>query len=349
MMMSAIMQESSRAAPVQHDPQSQQTYQLAQRVAACNVAVLLSGESGTGKEVLARYIHDQSERRNQPFVAINCAAIPENMLEAILFGYEKGAFTGAHAAQPGRFERAQNGTLMLDEVSEMDLGLQAKLLRVLQEREVERLGGRQPIQLNIRIIAATNRCLKSEVQAGRFREDLYYRLNVFPLQLQPLRYRPMDIVPLARLFIRAFCQNEKLNITPELTSSAIQHLQSYAWPGNIRELQNVIQRGMVICNGEKLTEKDLYFDAAQTLLTQDDSVAGQLAACNRMSASSLANNVQKHEDQQLLDALHNAEGDRYQVAQQLQINPRTLRHKIARLRELGHAIPAVKRHRMQTA
>jgi len=183
--------------PIAFEPASAQLLELAARVARSDSTVLISGESGTGKEVLARYIHQQSGRAQQPFIAINCAAIPDNMLEATLFGHEKGSFTGAIAAQAGKFEQADGGTILLDEISEMPLGLQAKLLRVLQEREVERVGARKPIQLDIRVVATTNRDLAGEVAAGRFREDLFYRLSVFPLAWRPLRERPADIIPLA--------------------------------------------------------------------------------------------------------------------------------------------------------
>ena len=190
--------------PIAEDSSSKQLLQLARRVAASDSTVLISGESGTGKEVLAQYIHNHSSRSDKPFIAINCAAIPENMLEATLFGHEKGAFTGAYASSPGKFEQADGGTLLLDEISEMDLGLQAKLLRVLQEQEVERIGGRKVISLNVRVVATTNRQLDAYVSEGKFREDLYYRLNVFPLQWRPLRERPADIVPLAELLFSKY-------------------------------------------------------------------------------------------------------------------------------------------------
>ena len=219
--------------PVAVDPASQQLLYLAQRVAASDSTVLISGESGTGKEVLARYIHQHSPRADQPFIAINCAAIPENMLEATLFGHEKGAFTGAVAAQPGKFEQANGGTLLLDEISEMPLALQAKLLRVLQEREVERVGGRRLIELDIRILATTNRDMQAEVAAGRFREDLYYRLGVFPLQWTPLRERPGDILPIAeRLLAR---HAGKMNQGPvRLAEESCQARRQHNCPVNVR-------------------------------------------------------------------------------------------------------------------
>src|SRR5882762_10330623 len=192
--------------PVACAAASMRLTELARRVAASDCTVLIVGESGSGKEVLARFIHPCSPRRAEPFIAVNCAAIPENMLEAMLFGYERGAFTGAHAAHSGKFEQAQGGTLLLDEITEMPLGLQAKLLRVLQEREVERLGGRTPIALDVRVLATTNRRLREDVAAGRFREDLYYRLNVFQLALAPLRGRRADVLPLAMRLLASHCR-----------------------------------------------------------------------------------------------------------------------------------------------
>src|SRR5688572_19499390 len=217
---------------------SRALYQLAARVAATDCTVLINGESGTGKEVLARFIHDRSPRGKASFVAINCAAIPENMLEAMLFGYERGAFTGATNGHAGKFEQAQGGTLLLDEITEMPLSLQAKLLRVLQEREVERLGGRL-IALDVRVLATTNRNLRAEVNAGRFREDLYYRLNVFPLSTSPLRERRDDVLPLAMRLLTARCRaGERI---PALSADAAHMLLLYPWPGNVRELDNVMQ------------------------------------------------------------------------------------------------------------
>ena len=245
--------------PVAVEPASIQLLELAARVAASDSTVLISGESGTGKEVLARYIHQQSPRAAQPFIAINCAAIPDNMLEATLFGHEKGAFTGAVAAQSGKFEQANGGTLLLDEISEMPLALQAKLLRVLQEREVERVGGRKLIQLDIRVIATTNRDLPGEVAAGRFREDLYYRLGVFPLQWQALRERPADILPLAERLLAKHCRKMNLG-TVRLSTQAAQALQTHPWPGNVRELDNAVQRALVLQQGGVIDVGDLYLD-----------------------------------------------------------------------------------------
>src|SRR5262245_4642658 len=237
---------------------SRRLAELARRVAASDCTVLIAGESGTGKEVLARFIHRNSPRADRPVVALNCAAIPENMLEAILFGYERGAFTGAHAAHPGKFEQAQGGTLLLDEVTEMPLGLQAKLLRVLQEREVERLGGRVPVSLDVRVLATTNRNLRGEVAAGRFREDLYYRLNVFPLTTAPLRERRDDVLPLAMHVLNARCRpGERI---PALSAEAAHVLLTHAWPGNVRELDNVMQRALILSGGPVINAEHIHIE-----------------------------------------------------------------------------------------
>ena len=238
------------------DKRSRDTKKIARRVSNTSVSVFIRGESGTGKEVLARYIHSNSPRADHPFIAINCAAIPENMLEAVLFGYEKGAYTGAHQAKAGKFEEAQKGTLLLDEISEMDLALQAKLLRVLQEKQVERLGGKKIIELDVRIIATSNKNLKEEVKKGKFREDLYYRLNVFPITLSPLRERKEDVLPLSYMFINKHSPNNSL----ELSEQARDKLVNHCWPGNVRELENIIQRAIVLCSGHIIKEELLELD-----------------------------------------------------------------------------------------
>uniref|UniRef100_A0A832GLT1 Sigma-54-dependent Fis family transcriptional regulator n=1 Tax=Caldimicrobium thiodismutans TaxID=1653476 RepID=A0A832GLT1_9BACT len=230
-------------------------YQIAKKVAPSSSTVLILGESGTGKEVLAKYIHYQSGRKG-PFVAINCAAIPEELLEAELFGYEKGAFTGAVKAKPGKFEIASEGTLFLDEIGDMPLKLQAKLLRAIQERVIERLGGETPIKVNARIIAATNQNLEELVKKGRFREDLYFRLNVIPIQLLPLRERVEDIPILAEFLIYKICAKEGIppkRMSPEILPILLQH----TWPGNIRELENLLERMIILSDGEELTLEDL--------------------------------------------------------------------------------------------
>jgi len=309
---------------------SQRLAELARRVAASDCTVLIVGESGTGKEVLARFIHRYSLRAHAAFVAVNCAAIPENMLEAMLFGYERGAFTGAHAAHPGKFEQAQAGTLLLDEVTEMPLGLQAKILRVLQEREVERLGGRTPVALDVRVLATTNRRLRAEVAAGRFREDLYYRLAVFPLAVTPLRERRDDVLPLAMQLLAARCRpGERV---PALSAAAAHLLLTYSWPGNVRELDNLLQRARILVNGPVIEPEHIQFE----LLNEPAPQASQ----EKPEPSGLAASLNHTERQLILDALRGGDTSRRAVAERLGISPRTLRHKLARLREAGVTVPA---------
>src|SRR5512138_1250987 len=320
---------------------SRKLAELARRVAASDCTVLIAGESGTGKEVLARFIHRNSPRASKPFVAVNCAAIPENMLEAILFGHERGAFTGAHAAHPGKFEQAQNGTLLLDEVTEMPLGLQAKLLRVLQEREVERLGGRVPIALDVRVLATTNRDLRAEVNAGRFREDLYYRLNVFPLSTLPLRARRDDVLPLAMKLLTARCRaGERI---PALAADAAHVLLTYPWPGNVRELDNVMQRALILANGPVIEREHIHLEMVSGgQRTADGESICVRAPTNEASPSekidsegALASSLSAAEHELILQALRADNGNRQAVAKRLGISPRTLRYKLARMRDLG--------------
>ncbi|MCP3868853.1 MAG: sigma-54-dependent Fis family transcriptional regulator [Gammaproteobacteria bacterium] len=314
---------------VAEDLRTRELLELARRVALSNATVMIGGESGTGKEVFARFIHRNSNYSDGPFVAINCAAIPDNMLEAVLFGYEKGAYTGAHRSAPGKFEQAQGGTLLLDEISEMSLGLQAKLLRVLQEKEVERLGGRRVVPLNVRVLATTNRMLREEVAAGRFREDLYYRLNVFPLFLPPLRERSRDLLPLARHLLRRHCDSQQL-AEPTLSTVAEQRLLSHDWPGNVRELDNVMQRALILCTRGEIGPDELCFEIEPRLpkQTAHQEVRGRLN-----------DDLRSVEEQMILDALREGNGSRKHVAERLGISQRTLRYKIARLRDAGVAIP----------
>lgn len=231
---------------------------MAAKVAKSDASVMIHGESGTGKEVLARYIHAISDRAERAFIALNCAAIPENMLEAMLFGYEKGAFTGAVKTTPGKFELAHGGTIFLDEIGEMDIGLQAKLLRVIQEKEVERIGSNKPFKVDVRVLSASNINMKQAIEAGRFREDLYYRLNVFPLSLPPLRDRLDDISHLADYLLKRHTAAKPH--TPKLSDGALAKLQQHTWPGNIRELDNVIQRALVLGDGQEITPDTIYLD-----------------------------------------------------------------------------------------
>ncbi|HZO22941.1 MAG TPA: sigma-54 dependent transcriptional regulator [Steroidobacteraceae bacterium] len=328
--------------PVACATSSTRLLELARRVAASDCTVLIVGESGTGKEVLARYIHRRSPRSAQPFVAVNCAAIPENMLEAMLFGYERGAFTGAHAAHPGKFEQAQGGTLLLDEVTEMPLGLQAKLLRILQEREVERLGGRTPIALDVRVLATTNRRLREDVAAGRFREDLFYRLNVFPLAIAPLRMRQDDVLPLAMQLLGSRCRPGAL--IPALSAQAAHLLLTYSWPGNVRELDNLLQRALILVNGPVIRPEHIQFELAnEGAVTQAPAQVNPTldsAPAVAPQSGSLASSLGQTERDLILDALRSGQGNRREVAERLGISQRTLRYKLARLREAGIDVPA---------
>ncbi len=313
---------------IAEDAMSRDLLALAKRVAASNTTVLVTGESGTGKEVMARYLHRHSPRAAKPFVAINCAAIPDNLLEATLFGHEKGAFTGATASQAGKFEQANGGTLLLDEISEMPLGLQAKLLRVLQEREVERVGGKGPLPVDVRIIATSNRDMEAEVAAGRFREDLFFRLNVFPLRLLALRERKQDILPLARHILARLTKDAgrrglALSVEAEL------QLTQYAWPGNIRELENVLQRALILAPGNVIEPAHLYLPAARIAAREQAvPVAGATSAPVEQPTD-----IKSLERQHIMDALAATGGSRKQAAERLGMSERTLRYKLARYRE----------------
>ncbi|WHS61908.1 sigma-54-dependent response regulator transcription factor FleR [Pseudomonas sp. G2-4] len=331
--------------PVALEPASAQLLELAARVARSDSTVLISGESGTGKEVLARYIHQQSRRANEPFIAINCAAIPDNMLEATLFGHEKGSFTGAIAAQAGKFEQADGGTILLDEISEMPMGLQAKLLRVLQEREVERVGARKPISLDIRVVATTNRDLAGEVAAGRFREDLYYRLSVFPLAWRPLRERTADILPLAERLLAKHV-NKMKHAAARLSPQAQAFLIAYPWPGNVRELDNAIQRALILQQGGLIQPEDFCLSgpvACAPLPVLSPSPAPTLASPMEIegeSAGALGDDLRRREFQMIIDTLRAERGRRKEAAERLGISPRTLRYKLAQMRDAGMDVEA---------
>ena len=318
---------------------SRDLFQMAKRVAMTDSTVLISGESGTGKEVIARYIHTHSTRKTEPFIAINCAAIPETMLEATLFGHEKGAFTGAHQSAPGKFEQANGGTLLLDEVSEMDLSLQAKLLRVLQEREVERVGGRKVIALDVRIIATTNRDLKQCVTEGSFREDLFYRLSVFPIRWPALRERLDDVMPLAEYLLLQHAKKMgrgQLNFSTE----AEQRLLAYAWPGNVRELDNIVQRALILQPGDTIYANDLLFDqSAETSISSPELFTDKVSNMNPSQAEESVVNysadLKQREYEIIVEALNEAGGSKKHAAEKLGISPRTLRYKMAKMREDG--------------
>ena len=325
--------------PIACEPASAQLLELAAKVARSDSTVLISGESGTGKEVLARYIHQQSHRASQPFIAINCAAIPDNMLEATLFGHEKGSFTGAIAAQAGKFEQADGGTILLDEISEMPLGLQAKLLRVLQEREVERVGARKPILLDIRVVATTNRDLAGEVAAGRFREDLFYRLSVFPLAWRPLRERQADIVPLAERLLNKHV-NKMKHAQARLSAEAQVCLISYPWPGNVRELDNAIQRALILQQGGLIQPQDFCLAVGAGTAPMPSLAPAPLQSAPAEAAGGLGDDLRRREFQMIIDTLRAERGRRKEAAERLGISPRTLRYKLAQMRDAGMDVEA---------
>lgn len=317
------------------DPASQNLLKLAKRVAITDATVLITGESGTGKEVLARYIHQHSACSQGPFIAINCAAIPETMLEATLFGHEKGAFTGAVASKPGKFEQANGGTLLLDEISEMPVELQAKLLRVLQEREVERVGGSKVIKLDVRVLATSNRDLPQNIAEGRFREDLYYRLSVFPLAWLPLRERPLDIVPLAERLLAVHAAKQG-RAGMSFAESAQQALQQYGWPGNVRELDNVVQRALILQQGRHIEMQDLGLQSfVLSAIDEPPAVQENETAVTETPTTDLEQDTRMHEFRLIAQALHQENGHREATAKRLGISARTLRYKLAQMRDIG--------------
>lgn len=311
------------------DEKSKQLTEVAKRVALTEASVLISGESGVGKEVVSRFIHENSSRSSGPFIAVNCAAIPENMLESELFGYVKGAFTGAYKSKAGKFEQAQGGTLLLDEITEMDLSLQAKLLRVLQEREVERLGGSHIISLDVRILATTNRNIYLSVSEGEFREDLFYRLNVFPLHISPLRDRAGDIMPLANKLLNTYTPT---GCDLSFSEKAEKLLKEHLWPGNVRELDNVIQRAIILKTGHVIDAKDIHLE---------NNVQNFPSASIKVDnvEADLGEDLKTHEQDIIISAL-NAKNSRKEVAERLGISSRTLRYKLAKMRDAGVVIPA---------
>ena len=290
------------------------------RVAQSNATVLIRGESGTGKELIARYLHQVSNRAKGPFVAINCAALPENLLESELFGHAKGAFTGALADRKGKFQQANGGTIFLDEISEMSLNLQAKLLRVLQEREVDPVGGRSPIALDVRVAASTNRDLQEWVQDGKFREDLFYRLNVFPVFLPPLRDRLKDIMLLANHFKKRFVVELGRN-SIEFAEGAVAQLVSYRWPGNVRELENVMHRSLLMAEGSQVQAVDLMIDVPAWQPTKESNDSDQIQL-------SVGTTVRQMEEILIHRTLDEVNGNRTRAAELLGISIRTLRNKL---------------------
>lgn len=317
------------------DPEMKRLLQLAENVAASRATVLICGESGTGKEVIARFIHAKSPRSGKRFVAVNCAAIPGELLESELFGFERGAFTGATQAKPGKFEIANEGTFLLDEISEMPLLLQAKLLRVIQEGEVERLGAKAPLKVNVRLIATTNRDLQAMVREGRFREDLFYRLNVIPLRVPALRARPDDIRLLAQFFVEvsSHLNNKK---PKELDGAAMDKLLGWRWPGNVRELENVIERAVLLAGGDRISGGEIAISGwDEAFLPQAPAVEGGQGEFKPGLT------IAEAERRLIMKTLEYTKQNRTQAALMLGISIRTLRNKlheygVARAGEVSH-------------
>ena len=308
---------------VTQDQNMIQLMNLARTIASSKASVLIQGESGTGKELFARFIHNNSSRRYKPFVAINCAALPDGLLESELFGYEKGAFTGAISRKLGKFELAQGGTILLDEISEMALHLQAKLLRILQEEEIDRVGGNNPVPIDVRVIATTNRNIETAIKEKNFREDLYYRLNVIPLKIPPLRNRSNDVIALANYFIEKYNHIDGRDVKG-LTDEALQILTGQYWRGNVRELENVIERAVLLCEGKLIGAKDLF------TIERCDTESGQ----EKMPVGTL----REMEKQLIFNALDQTDGNRTHAARILGINVRTLRNKLNEYRDQMKAL-----------
>jgi transcriptional regulator with PAS, ATPase and Fis domain len=320
-----------RGAPriIGEDPKLRQVSQQLQRAAGTDTTVLLEGESGTGKELFARALHALSGRSDGPFVAINCAAIPETLLETELFGHEKGAFTGAAARKPGRFELAHRGTLFLDEIGDLPISLQAKILRALEEKRFERVGGTQSLHVDVRIVAATNRGLKAAVAAKQFREDLYFRLSVFPIAIPPLRERPGDIATLARHFIEKFSRD--LNKHVHFAPAALEELQSYPWPGNVRELQNCIERAVILCDDDAIHPRHLSLSFRPGAVAPPVSPWDQIDLSGTMLEATrrVTGEVERRKIEQ---AMKDHAGNKQRAAEQLQISFKSLTSK---LKEFG--------------
>lgn len=324
--------------PIAGDPECLAIFALAQRIATSDIPVLINGPTGTGKEVLSRFVHTRSARADKPFIAVNCAAMPETMLEAMLFGYQKGAFTGANAASEGFIRAADGGSLLLDEISEMPLALQAKLLRALQEQEVVPIGASVPVKVDVRIIAAANRDLPREVAEGRFRQDLYYRLNVFPLGLEALRSRPQDIALLAQAMLMR--HSPALGPVPCIADSAIHMLKDHDWPGNVRELENVIRRALLLADGSlEIGADHIMFDQSspRTALREDPRETALVIPLKPVARKEVCLSSVKHEceTRAILEALEECDGNRLRTADRLGISERTLRYRLASMREAG--------------
>lgn len=327
---------------VVNDPAMLNVLGLADQVAGSEASILITGESGAGKEVIARYVHQKSRRAQKPFISVNCAAIPENLLESELFGHEKGAFTGAVARRIGKFEEANGGTLLLDEISEMDARLQAKLLRAIQEREIDRVGGAKPVKVDIRILATSNRDLIQAVKDGTFREDLLYRLNVVNLKLPPLRERPGDIIALAEHFVRKYAAANGVPERP-LSAEARRRLVAHRWPGNVRELENAMHRAVLLASGPEIEENAIRLPDGQPLASADPHArTAQVASLAAETATRgfVGQTVAEMEQQLILDTLEHCLGNRTHAANILGISIRTLRNKLKEYTEAGVSVPA---------
>ena len=324
------------------DPSMQAVLALADQIARSDASILITGESGVGKEVMARYLHKASRRAERPFISVNCAAIPENLLESELFGHEKGAFTGAVARRIGKFEEADGGTLLLDEISEMDGRLQAKLLRALQEREIDRVGGQRPVKIDIRVLATSNRDLAQAVREGGFREDLLYRLNVVNLRLPPLRERPADIVTLAEHFVKKYAAANGVPVRA-LSGEAKRRLVSHRWPGNVRELENAIHRAVLLAIGPEIEEEAIRLPDGKPMSGLDPgsmAVNRAVQAADAATRSLVGQTVAEVEQQLILDTLSHCLGNRTHAANILGISIRTLRNKLKEYSEAGVSVPA---------
>ncbi|QQR68533.1 MAG: sigma-54-dependent Fis family transcriptional regulator [Alphaproteobacteria bacterium] len=330
-MLQAVTEESHTL--VAEDPAMQSAILLAERMAPSDASILITGESGTGKEVIARHIHRKSKRAKGPFVSVNCAAIPEALLESELFGHEKGAFTGAVARRLGKFEEANGGTLLLDEISEMDLRLQAKLLRALQEREIDRIGGAQPVKVDIRILATSNRDLEAQVRGGLFREDLFFRLNVMTLLLPPLRERPADIVPLATYFARKYAASNGLADLP-LSEGAAEALKRHPWRGNVRELENTMHRAVLLARGD-----DIQAEAIMMPGSTPAAAPNPASAEEKKDLSMVGRKVADVERDLIIGTLSHCLGNRTHTANLLGISIRTLRNKLRQYSSEGISVP----------
>ncbi len=321
------------------DKKTEAILKMAKQVAPSEASILLTGASGTGKEIFSRFIHDNSKRANKKFVAVNCAAIPETLLESELFGYEKGAFTGAVARRIGKFEEASDGTLLLDEISEMDIGIQAKLLRAIQEKEIDRIGGKAPIKINTRIIATSNRDLAEAVKNGTFRQDLYYRLNVVNIHIPSLKDRPGDIVVLAKHFVKKYSELNELPMKP-MSRKAEEKLLNYLWPGNVRELENTIHRAVLLSTGDEIGEEAIILDDADSIInkTQEPQAPAQTSGMSTPFGTTVAS----MERNLIIDTLKHTLGNRTVAAQILGISIRTLRNKLKQYEAEGYNVTSEK-------